>query len=281
MPAHVNIHQAIKMKPQPKKSLGQHFLTDKNYCQKIVRFAQISPQDKIVEIGSGTGQLTKALLANAQRVLAIELDDSMVSYLQVELADQLDKPNQHLEILQADVLNLNWNSIIKNSPVKIVGNLPYNISTRILSTLSTVKHCFLDCTVMIQKEVAQRILAEPCSRNYGFFTLMMDYHFKRIFGFDVPPGVFVPKPKVTSSVIKLVPQKPIHSISDYTAFQKFLKTAFRQRRKILFNNLKIYYDTTSIGLALEKYKINMQTRPEEVTLKQYIDLFEQLIHQEP
>ena len=131
MPAHVNIHQAIKMKPQPKKSLGQHFLTDKNYCQKIVRFAQISPQDKIVEIGSGTGQLTKALLANAQRVLAIELDDSMVSYLQVELADQLDKPNQHLEILQADVLNLNWNSIIKNSPVKIVGNLPYNISTKI------------------------------------------------------------------------------------------------------------------------------------------------------
>ena len=269
------------MKPHPKKSLGQHFLTDKNYCQKIVTFAQINPQDEIIEIGSGTGKLTKALLANARRVLAIELDESMVSYLQVDLADHLDKPNHQLEILQADVLNLNWESITNNSPVKIVGNLPYNISTRILSNLSTVKHCFSDCTVMIQKEVAQRILAEPCNRNYGFFTIMMDYHFKRIFGFDVPPGVFVPKPKVTSSVIKLIPQKPIYPISDYTVFQKLLKTAFRQRRKTLFNNLKISYDTTSIGIALEKHEINMRIRPEETTLKQYVDLFEQLEYKKP
>ena len=150
------------MKPQPKKSLGQHFLADTNYCHKIVRFAHVGPGDTVVEIGPGTGQLTRVLLATARRVIAIEFDASMVRHLQKELSENLSDPHHQLQLLQADVLNLEWDSVMGTTPVKIIGNLPYNISTRILSNLLTVKDRLVDCTVMVQKEVAQRILAAPC-----------------------------------------------------------------------------------------------------------------------
>ena len=260
------------MKPQPKKSLGQHFLADTNYCHKIVRFAHVGPADTVVEIGPGTGQLTRVLLATAQRVIAIEFDASLVRHLQTELLENLSDPHHQLQLLQADVLNLDWDSVMGPTPVKIIGNLPYNISTRILSNLLTVKDHLVDCTVMVQKEVAQRILADPCGGDYGFFTLLMEYHFQRIPGFDVPAGVFVPKPKVMSSVIKLIPQSPPHPVSDYAAFLELLKTAFRQRRKTLFNNLKSRYKPASVGIALESYDIDARARPQEVTLKQYVCL---------
>ena len=264
------------MKPQPKKSLGQHFLVDTNYCHKIVRFAHVGPGESVVEIGPGTGQLTRVLLATAKRVLAIEFDAAMVRHLQTELLANLTDPHHQLQLLQADVLHLDWESVMGPTPIKIIGNLPYNISTRILSNLLTVKKRFVDCTVMVQKEVAQRILADPCGGDYGFFTLLMEYHFQRVSGFDVPAGVFVPKPKVMSSVIKLIPQSPPHPVSDYAAFLKLLKTSFQQRRKTLFNNLKSRYEPSSLGIALESCDIDARARPQEVTLKQYVCLAERL-----
>lgn len=264
------------MKPHPKKSLGQHFLADTNYCHKIVRFAHVGPGETVVEIGPGTGQLTKVLLATAKRVIAIEFDAYMVRHLQTELLENLNDPQHQLQLLQADVLNLDWDSVLGPTPIRIIGNLPYNISTRILSNLLTVKNRLVDCTVMVQKEVAQRILANPCSSDYGFFTLLMEYHFQRVPGFDVPAGVFVPKPKVMSSVIKLIPQSPPHPVSDYAAFLELLKIAFQQRRKTLFNNLKSWHQAASLSLALESCDIDARARPQEVTLKQFVCLAEHL-----
>ena len=165
------------MKPRAKKSLGQHFLADPNYCGKIARFAAIDSQDSVVEIGPGTGHLTQVLLGMARQVTAIEFDREMVAYLQEQWPEKGINQGAPLTIVQADVLTLDWNTILGTGPVKVIGNLPYNISTRILQKMTEIKDRFHSCTVLIQKEVAQRILASPNSKDYGYFTLLMEYHF--------------------------------------------------------------------------------------------------------
>ena len=197
------------MKPRAKKSLGQHFLADPNLCDKIVRFAEIDSQDSVVEIGPGTGHLTQVLLTMARRVTAVEFDREMVNYLQAQWPENGTHPDAPITIVQADVLTLDWNTILGTGPVKVIGSLPYNISTRILQRMIEIKDRFQSCTVLIQKEVAQRILAAPDSKDYGFFTLLMEYHFHRMAGFDISPGAFVPKPKVVSHVLKLTPARTL------------------------------------------------------------------------
>jgi len=143
------------MKPRAKKSLGQHFLADPNLCGKIVGFAEIDSQDSVVEIGPGTGQLTQVLLTLARRVTAVEFDREMVNYLQAQWPENGTHPGAPLTIVQADVLTLDWNTILGTGPVKVIGNLPYNIATRILQRMIEIKDRFQSCTVLIQKEVAQ------------------------------------------------------------------------------------------------------------------------------
>ncbi len=206
------------MKPLAKKSLGQHFLADSNYCRKIVRFAEIDSQDSVVEIGSGTGHLTQVLLGMARKVTAVEFDREMVDYLRDQWPENGTHQGAPLSIVQADILTLDWNTILGTGPVKVIGNLPYNISTRILQRMIEIKDRLQSCTVLIQKEVALRILAAPDSKDYGYFTLLMEYHFQRRAGFDISPGAFVPKPKVVSHVLKLTPCQHPHEASDYEGF---------------------------------------------------------------
>ena len=260
------------MKPRAKKSLGQHFLADPNYCRKIVRFAEIDSQDSVVEIGPGTGHLTQVLLTMARRVTAVEFDREMVNYLQAQWPENGTHPGAPLTIVQADVLTLDWNTILGTGPVKVIGNLPYNISTRILQRMIAIKDRFHSCTVLIQKEVAQRILASPNSKDYGYFTLLMKYHFQRVAGFDISAGAFVPKPKVQSHVLKLIPRQHPQEVSDYEAFLSLLKEAFQQRRKTLWNNLKGNHDPQRLGAAFSACHMVEQARPESVTLEQYVCL---------
>ena len=257
------------MKPRAKKSLGQHFLADPNYCRKIARFAGIDSKDSVVEIGPGTGHLTQVLLGMAGHVTAIEFDREMVAYLQDQWPEDGIHQGAPLTIVQADVLTLDWNTILGTGPVKVIGNLPYNISTRILQKMTEIKDRFHSCTVLIQKEVAQRILAAPGSKDYGYFTLLMEYHFQRMAGFDISAGAFVPKPKVLSHVLKLIPRQNPHEVSDYEAFLSLLKGAFQQRRKTLWNNLKREHDPQRIDSAFQACHLGTRVRPESVTLEQY------------
>ena len=266
----------VQMKPRAKKSLGQHFLADPNYCRKIARFAQIDSRDSVIEIGPGTGHLTEVLLSMARRVTAVEFDREMVQYLQDQWPEKGITQGAPLTIVQADVLTLDWNTILGTHPVKVIGNLPYNISTRILQRMIEIKDRFQSCTVLIQKEVAQRILAAPDSKDYGYFTLLMEYHFQRVAGFDISAGAFVPKPKVLSHVLKLVPRQPPHEVSDYEGFLTLLKEAFQQRRKTLWNNLKRNHDPERLRAAFQACHMDTQARPESIRLEQYACLAQML-----
>ncbi len=264
------------MKPRAKKSLGQHFLADPNYCRKIVHFAEIDDQDSVIEIGPGTGHLTQILLGMARRVIAVEFDREMVNYLRDRWPETGTHQGAPLTIVQADVLTIDWNTILSTNPVKVIGNLPYNISTRILQRMIEIKDRLHSCTFLIQKEVAQRILATPESKAYGYFTLLMEYHFQRMAGFDISPGAFVPKPKVVSHVLKLIPRQHPHEVSDYEGFVTLMKDAFQQRRKTLWNNLKQNHDPERLQAAFQACHIASQARPESVTLEQYASLTQML-----
>ncbi len=257
--------------PRAKRALGQHFLADPNTCRRIVCFAGIDKSDTVVEIGPGTGALTQPLLAAAREVIAIELDREMITYLESNLPPEL---STGLRLIRGSVLDLDWLRMLPLSPVKIVGNLPYNISTPTLSKMTEVKDRFQSLTCMLQKEVASRVLARPSTKDYGYFTLLMEYHFERIPGFAVPPTVFIPRPRVQSSVIKLIPRKIPDPVPDYEGFLSLLRTAFSHRRKTLWNNLIRAGGRSSEGLraAFEASRLEHQIRAEELSLEQYVCL---------
>jgi 16S rRNA (adenine1518-N6/adenine1519-N6)-dimethyltransferase len=256
------------MKVQPKKNLGQHFLVDTGYCSRIIGYADIQPGDTVIEIGPGTGQLTGLLLETAQAVIAIEFDPDMVEHLQRLFPG--DHPlSRKLTILNADVLQIQWQDLPEGSHVRLVGNLPYNISTKILSQTAEVKERFHSFTFMVQKEVAERILAKPGNKDYGYFTLLMEYHFQRFRGFAVPPGAFVPPPKVVSYVMRVAPREPPYPVPDYSRFLTLLKVSFQQRRKTLWNNLKRSFPEHKLSEALSRCRLDPRTRPEELDLQQF------------
>ncbi len=272
----------------PKKSLGQHFLTDINLCKKISTFADITPEDTVIEIGPGTGNLTQILLQRARKVIGIEYDPDMIDFLTNRFPSKLGKGGQsRFEIVQADILTLNWENILQLIPsppstptgsgpnllfhTKLVGNLPYNIATRILSSMTKTNFRFQTAVVMVQREVANRITANPNSKDYGYFTLVMQFHFESEKGFDVPPGAFLPKPKVVSQVIRLEPRTEPVQETNYERFLQVIRVAFRQRRKTLWNNLKPHFgDERLLRKGFDLCGINGNARPEEVTLRQYL-----------
>jgi 16S rRNA (adenine1518-N6/adenine1519-N6)-dimethyltransferase len=257
----------MTIRPAAKKSLGQNFLVDPSYCDRITRFAGVKPLDHVVEIGPGTGALTSSLLRCGASVFAIEFDREMVDYLNREL---LPGAGPDLTIHFADVLRFDWMDLSAWSPFKIVGNLPYNIATRIVRDLASFTSLFESFSFMVQKEVAQRILARPCNKDYGFLTLLAEYHFTRVPGFDVPPGAFRPSPQVTSHVMKLIPRSESPDpVGDYQEFVSLVARAFAQRRKTLWNNLAGGVGRERLTEAFEKAGIERNKRPEEVSLSQY------------
>ena len=269
---HATIRNGLTQKvPWAKRPLGQHFLADPNTCRKIVDFAGIDKNDAVVEIGPGTGALTQPLLAAAREVIAIEFDQEMIAYLESNLPSEL---SDGLTLIRGDVLDLNWPGILPRSPVKIVGNLPYNIATPTLTKMTEVKNRFQSLTCMLQKEVASRILARPSTRDYGYLTLIMEYHFERIRGFAVPPTVFIPRPRVQSSVIKLIPRRIADPVPDYASFLALLRTAFSHRRKTLWNNLVRAGGRSQDELraAFDSTRLGHQVRAEELSLEQYLCL---------
>ncbi|HUV13948.1 MAG TPA: 16S rRNA (adenine(1518)-N(6)/adenine(1519)-N(6))-dimethyltransferase RsmA [Acidobacteriota bacterium] len=265
---------------RPKKPLGQHFLTEPSYCKRIVHFAAVTSNDSVIEIGPGTGNLTQQLLKRANQVLGIEIDPEMVDFLQTKFAE-----DSRLKLIKADVLNQNWSEILERFlpaqymvaggkpciPVKVIGNLPYNISTRIIKEMTGIEYRFQSYTFMTQKEVAERILAGPGSKDYGFLSLIVDFHFDRREGFDVPPGAFRPMPKVDSHVFQLTPRTSTFPDVNYELFLKIISSGFRHRRKTLWNNLtRTVSDKAVLLAAFDESGIPRKARAEDVNLEQYL-----------
>ncbi len=225
------------------KSLGQNFLIEARVPREIAAASGAGPGTGVLEIGPGIGPLTRELSALADRVVCVELDRALLPILAETLSDR-----DNVEVVQGDVLKLDLPALVQGklpglTPL-VCANLPYNITTPALTALLEAD-CFASVTVMIQREVARRICAAPGTADYGAFSVFCQYHADARLLFDVPPECFLPAPKVTSSVLRLVPHPAPAGVEDEDRFFKVVRAAFAQRRKTLANSL-------SASLALPK-----------------------------
>ena len=228
-----------------KKSFGQNFLTDTNILQKIVDTAEIDKQVNVIEIGPGIGALTEFLAENAAEVMAFEIDDRLVPILADTLRDF-----DNVTVVNQDILKVDLNQYIaefKNPdlPIKVVANLPYYITTPILMHLIESKIPFQEFVVMMQKEVADRISAEPNTKAYGSLSIAVQYYMTAKVAFIVPRTVFVPAPNVDSAILKMVRrEEPAVAVKDEDFFFSVSKASFVHRRKTLWNNLTSRFGKT-------------------------------------
>jgi len=212
-----------------RRRFSQNFLVDRNYIMRIVRAISLSEADHVVEIGPGLGALTASLLASAGRVDVIEIDRDAARLLQERFADQ------RLSIHCADFLEFDLCAL--GSDLRLVGNLPYHISTPILFAIDQVRDCVHDCHFMLQKEVVDRMVAAPGSADYGRLSVMLQSRWQIQKLFDVPPTVFRPQPKIWSSVVRMQPEQRA-TIADAAVFYRVVEASFSQRRKTLRNALR-------------------------------------------
>lgn len=252
---------------KPKKRLSQNFLIDGNIVRKIAQFAGVKKGDCIVEIGPGPGALTEHLLQIGAQVAAIEKDETFAKAL-----DRFQPPDQRLSVIAADVLDVSVDKCFQKKG-KIVANLPYHLTTPILAKLVPLNHAFESITVMVQKEVAERFIARPRSKEYSSFTLFLEFYSKPEYGFTVEPTCFYPRPKVQSAVVKLQLKKP-PSVSSVDQFFKVTRTAFQKRRKMMRASLKELYGAEAVTSALESAGIDPEARPEELSLGDFLRFFE-------
>ena len=252
---------------KPKKSLGQHFLTDKNIVRKIVNVADIQAEDFVWEVGPGKGILTEELLQTGCDLTAFEIDEKLYPILE-------DKFSNKLNLIKKDILKADWEDFFPNEKIKIVANLPYQITSPFLFKVVSFAEKFSQIVIMIQKEVAQRINAKIGIKDYGILTLKMQFYFDVSYEFTVKPHLFYPKPKVDSAVIKLIPRKDKPEIDDEKFFWRIVETSFRNRRKMLRNNLKaILFSEQMEELSKE---FDLSRRGETFSEKEFVDLYHKI-----
>lgn len=253
------------MKHQARKRFGQNFLHDPGTIQKIVHAIDPRPGDHIVEIGPGMGAITKHLLKALGTLDVIEIDRDLIPILEEELADIGE-----LNINNVDALRFDFSTLVKDDEkLRIVGNLPYNISTPLLFHLIKFRDIIEDMHFMLQKEVVDRLTAEPNSSDYGRLSVMAQYHCETERLFIVGPGAFNPRPKVDSAIVQLHPRHKIDvEAKDYKQFRELVTKCFTQRRKTLRNNLKNILTSEQI-MSLG---IDPSTRAETLTVNQFVEL---------
>ncbi len=258
-------------KPSPhraRKRFGQHFLHDQNIIAKMLRAINPQPEDTLVEIGPGQGALTYPLLDRCHKLTAIELDKDLIPILERGAAG-----HGELTLINQDILQTDITALPLTPPLRIVGNLPYNISTPLMFHLLEQSDWIQDMHFMVQKEVAQRIIARVGDRHYGRLSIMMQYYCDSDYLFDVAPGCFSPPPKVDSAIIRLTPHaQPPVEVEDLDMLAEVIKTAFSQRRKTIGNSLKKLLPRDHIEAAL----IDPRQRAENLSLDEYSRLANQL-----
>ena len=259
------------------KGLGQNFLIDGNIVRKIVRSADIGKDDYVLEIGPGMGTLTEELALNAKKVIALEIDER----LRPVLAETLD-PYDNVEVVYGDVLKLPLREIIEEKcggqPVKVVANLPYYVTTPIIGRLIEEELPLQSISVMVQKEVADRMVAKPHTKDYGSLTLFVGFYTEPQIMMKVPKTVFMPQPKIDSSVIRLNVKKDLPDTNRDSYF-KLVRAAFSKRRKTLINALSTYgleADKEEIREALRRAGIEETVRGEDLHMDDYIRLAREL-----
>lgn len=264
-----------------KKNLGQNFLIDEKAIESILRASNVNKDDLVIEIGPGLGTLTSELVNKAGKVICIELDNKMVKILEERF-----KLYNNLKIINEDVLKLDLNKIIKEEKkeniknTKIVANLPYYITTPIVMKLLEEKLDVKDITVMVQKEVAERLACIPGEKETGSITYTVWYYSNPKIIADVSKESFIPKPEVTSSVIKFeILNKPRVEVKDEKEFFRLIKIAFFQKRKTLVNALLnggVFKSREEIENILEKIGLDNKVRGEKLTLEDYKKISEYL-----
>ncbi len=245
-----------------KKALGQNFLHDQQVIQRIVASLSPRPGETVIEIGPGRGALTDLLLDSGCNLHVIEFDYALADYWQSR-AEQCD----NLTVHQGNVLKVDLNAIASGRPIKVIGNLPYNISSQILISLLSVEG-IVDSVVMLQLEMVERIVAEPNNKTYGRLSVMLQQHFYCDKIFKVPSGAFTPAPKVDSAMLRLTPKKPQDVLQDTDRFAEIVKAAFAQRRKTLRNNLKKLITAEQMQTA----GINPTLRAENLSVEDFVRL---------
>ncbi|RSJ96847.1 16S rRNA (adenine(1518)-N(6)/adenine(1519)-N(6))-dimethyltransferase RsmA [Streptococcus cristatus] len=268
-----------------KKSFGQNFLTDTNILQKIVDTAEIDKNVNVIEIGPGIGALTEFLAESAAEVMAFEIDDRLVPILADTLRDFDNVTVVNQDILKVDLAQ--YIAEFKNPglPIKVVANLPYYITTPILMHLIESGIPFSEFVVMMQREVADRISAQPNTKAYGSLSIAVQYYMTAKVAFIVPRTVFVPAPNVDSAILKMVRRdQPAVEVQDEKFFFKVSKASFVHRRKTLWNNLTSYFgksEETKVKLtaALEQAELSPSVRGEALTLADFARLADALKEQ--
>ena len=260
----------------PKKRLGQHFLVDRNILNKVIRTAEVGKEDVVIEVGPGPGEMTLALARLVKRVIAVEIDPNLVEILKKRLADC---PN--VEVVKSDILKVDFKRLYKKEghPIKVVANLPYQISTPLLFRFIEAKEAFSTLTLMLQREVAERMAAPSGGKEYGPLSIFVQLFLDVSIRFFIKPSAFFPPPKIESAVVHMVwKEKPRIEEKDEEWFKKVVKACFGYRRKTLLNALKhseLPLDE-STGPKMENAGIDPQRRPETLTIEEFIRLADAL-----
>ena len=259
----------------PRKRFSQNFLTDRNIAARIVNALGLKGDDAVIEIGPGLGILTEGLLDSGAKVIGIEIDRDLAG----RLKERFDGRN-NLEIINADALKISYKELAaqRKEKLKVVSNLPYNISTPIIFKLLEEREIFSMFLLMLQKEVAQRIVSPPDNKEYGVLSVMVQLLADVKIEFDVPPSCFHPAPKVYSSVVRFnILNKPRVDVEDIAFFKKVVKASFGQRRKTLLNALKsLNIETPQLVELLNIINIDSKRRGETLTLEEFAVLSREL-----
>jgi 16S rRNA (adenine1518-N6/adenine1519-N6)-dimethyltransferase len=252
------------MSHKPRKRFGQNFLTDQQVIQRIVDVINPREDDRLIEIGPGQAALTLPLLESGAQLTVVEIDRDLADLLRQRLGH-----HENFRLAQADALRADFGELSENAPFRLIGNLPYNISTPLIFHLLQWSHLIRDMHFMLQREVVRRMAAAPGGKAWGRLSVMCQYHCTVTELFTVPPEAFSPPPKVQSAIVRLVPHaSPPVEINDLDAFDRLLQQCFSMRRKTLRNCLKGLLDSGQI----ERAGIDPGARPETLGLEQFAAL---------
>ena len=247
------------MLPRPRKRFGQHFLTDRHYLDRIVAAIAPSPADAMVEIGPGTGLLTAELVKTLAALDVVEIDRDLAAQLRNRF------PPDKVRVHEADALEFDFASL--PAPLRVVGNLPYNVSTPILFRVAGIAERLVDCTFLLQKEVVDRMAAAPGTSDYGRLSVMLQYRFAIEPMLAVPPGAFTPPPKVDSAVVRMAPLGADRRVArDEARFAAVVSAAFSQRRKTLRNATRALVSPA----AFERVGVDPNRRGETLSVAEFI-----------
>ncbi len=259
------------MRRRPK--LGQHFLAHAGIRQRILDLLGVSPRDTWLEIGAGHGEMTALLAETGAQVVAVETDLALVSQLRARL-----EKSANVRILHADILKVSLAELAGGARIRVYGNLPYYITSPILQHLFAAIDLIADIHVVVQREVAERLVATPHKRDYGYLSALAQFYTQPEILLRIPPGAFRPPPRVQSALVRLKPPGAGADVpaAEAAAFLRFLGLCFRQKRKTLFNNLRGSYAPDRLRGVLAEHGYTVKTRAEELPLPALLALYRNL-----